>query len=53
MGRYGLYQSFAGIGDVDELSDIISRMNDAEIMQINMLIYQLKCLLDDKNIPAI
>ena len=39
--------------DVDELSDIISRMNDAEIMQINMLIYQLKCLLDDKNIPAI
>ena len=39
--------------DVDELSDIISHMNDAEIMQINMLIYQLKCLLDDKNIPAI
>ena len=39
--------------DVDELSDIISRMNDAEIMHINMLIYQLKCLLDDKNIPAI
>ena len=40
--------------DVDELSDIIKkRMNDAEIMQINMLIYQLKCLLDDKNIPAI
>lgn len=39
--------------NVDELSDIISRMNDAEIMQINMLIYQLKCLLDDKNIPAI
>ena len=39
--------------DVDELSDIISRMNDAEIMQINMLIYQLKCLLDDKNLKPI
>lgn len=40
--------------NVDELTDIIKkRMNDAEIMQINMLIYQLKCLLDDKNIPAI
>lgn len=39
--------------DVDELSDIISRMNDAEIMQINMLIYQLKCLLDDKKLKPI
>lgn len=39
--------------DVDELSDIISRMNDAEIMQINMLIYQLKCLLDDNKLKPI
>ena len=39
--------------DVDELSDIISRMNDAEIMQINMLIYQLKCLLDDDKLKPI
>lgn len=39
--------------DVDELSDIISRMNDAEIMQINMLIYQLKCLLDDNELKPI
>lgn len=40
--------------DVDELSDIIKkRMNDAEIMQINMLIYQLKCLLDDDKLKPI
>mgnify|MGYP003548836923 FL=1 len=41
--------------DVDELYDIISnnRMNDAEIMQINMLIYQLKCLLDDNKLKPI
>ena len=39
--------------DVDELSDIISHMNDAEIMQINMLIYQLKCLLDDDKLKPI
>lgn len=40
--------------DIDELSDIIdNRMNVSEKMQINMLIYQLQCLLDDKNIPAI
>ena len=39
--------------DVDELSDIISRMNDVEIMQINMLIYQLKCLLDDNELKPI
>lgn len=40
--------------DVDELSDIIKkRMNDAEIMQINMLIYQLKCLLDDNKLKPI
>lgn len=36
--------------DVDELSDIISQMNNNEKMQINMLIYQLKQLLDDKQI---
>ena len=39
--------------DIDELRDIISHMNNSEKLQINMLIYQLKCLLDDKNIPAI
>lgn len=39
--------------DVDELSDIISHMNDAEKMQINMLIYQLKCLLDDNELKPI
>ena len=40
--------------DIDELSDIIdNRMNVSEKMQINMLIYQLKCLLDDDKLKPI
>ena len=36
--------------DIDELHDIISHMYNNEKMQINMLIYQLKSLLDDQSI---
>lgn len=41
--------------DVDELYDIINnnRMNDAEIMQINMLIYQIGQLLNDDKLKPI